>query len=77
VTSSRFGEVNEQAQRELAGRLAGVSDVLDFEAALEIVQFDPAKAEELILMRKETEKRQEERARLRERRRQAFIEDFG
>jgi hypothetical protein len=77
VTDRKFIAMNKQEQRELARRLANVSDVLDFEAALEIVEFDPTKAEELILMRKESEKRQEKRARLREQRRRALIEDFG
>jgi len=77
VTDRKFIAMNKQEQRDLARRLANVSDVLDFEAALEIVEFDPTKAEELILMRKEHERRQEKRARLREQRRRALIEDFG
>ncbi|HEU4461112.1 MAG TPA: hypothetical protein VFR75_00830 [Solirubrobacterales bacterium] len=69
--------MNEVEQRELARRLADVSDVLDFETSLEIAQFNPARAEELIRNREETEKRQEEFARLREGMRRALREEFG
>ncbi|MGN6557373.1 MAG: hypothetical protein ACTHLH_05105 [Solirubrobacterales bacterium] len=66
--------MNEQEQRDLARRLADVSEVLDFEAALRVVRYLPAKAEELLRMHKESEKRQEERARARERRELALLE---
>ncbi|HEX5984422.1 MAG TPA: hypothetical protein VFY69_09475 [Solirubrobacterales bacterium] len=61
--------MNEREQRNLARRLADVSDVLDFEAALGIVQFDPARAEELIRNREEGKREEEEFDRLRARRR--------
>lgn len=77
MTDSRFDEMNGQAQRELAGRLADVSDILDFKTALGIVQFNPARAEELIRMREENERREEERARLRRQRELALRQDFG
>jgi hypothetical protein len=69
--------MTEQEKRNLAQRLAKDSNVFDFERALELVRRRPAKAEELIRMREEFAKGQEERARARERRRQAFIEEFG
>lgn len=67
----------EREQRELARRLAEGSNVFDFEKALELVEFNPAEAERLIRMRLENEKREEERARLRERRKLALREEFG
>jgi hypothetical protein len=69
--------MTEQEERGLAQRLARDSKVFDFERALELVRRRPAKAEELVRMQEEMEGRQEERARLRERRRQALIEEFG
>jgi hypothetical protein len=69
--------MNEREQRDLAQRLATSSDVLDFEGALRIVEWRPARAERLIRMREEMAERQKERARLREQRRRALIEDFG
>lgn len=69
--------MTEQEKRILAHRLSKDSTVFDFERALELVQRMPAEAEKLIRMQEEMAQRQEERARLRERRRQAFIEEFG
>lgn len=69
--------MNEREQRDLARQLAGVSEVLDFDTALELVQCLPAKAEELLRMHRESEERQEERARARERRKLALREEFG
>ncbi|MFL5897056.1 MAG: hypothetical protein ACJ76D_01115 [Solirubrobacterales bacterium] len=63
MTTGRFDPMNEQERRELARRLADVSDVIDYETALRIAQSEPAKAEELIQMRVENKRRQEERAR--------------
>jgi hypothetical protein len=74
VTGDRFDAMNEQEQRDLARRLAAASNVLDFETALEVVQFDPAQAERLIRMREEDEKSSEELARAREERRRALLE---
>lgn len=69
--------MTEQEERNLALRLARDSEVFDFERALELVQRRPAKAEELVRMKDEFKKGQEERTRARERRRQAFVEEFG
>lgn len=69
MTSSRFDAMNEEEQRDLAKNLADVSDVLDFETAFEIVQFDSARAKELIRNREEEKREKEEFARLRKRRR--------
>lgn len=69
--------MTEQEERSLAQRLAKDSNVFNFERALELVRRRPAKAEELIRMQEEFKKGQEERARARERRRQALIEEFG
>jgi hypothetical protein len=56
--------MTEQEKRELATRLAEGSPVLDFEAALGIVNFQPAEAERLIRYREECARRQEKRARM-------------
>jgi hypothetical protein len=77
MTSSRFETMDEQAQIDLARRLTNASEVLDFDGALRIVRFDPRGAEELIAMRKRDEKREEEFARVRRRRKQALREEFG
>lgn len=77
MTVSKFDEMNEKAERELARHLADVSEVLDFPTALKIVRFDASKAEELIRMREENERREEERTRLRKRRELALRQDFG
>lgn len=69
--------MNEEEQRELARRLAEASRILDFEAALQIVQFDPARAEQLLRNREDEKRTEEEFARLREGRERAFIEEFG
>lgn len=77
MTSSSFKTMNSQEQRNLARRLAEASNVLDFEAALEVVQFDVKQAERLLRNREEEKEIKEEFARLRERRRRALIEEFG
>jgi hypothetical protein len=69
--------MTEQEERDLAWRLADGSRVFDFEKALEFVKYRPAGAEEMIRRREEVKRTEEEFARQRERRRQAFIEDFG
>lgn len=69
--------MTEQEERKLAHHLAKDSNVFDFEGALELVRRRPAEAESLVRMKEEFAKSQEERARARERRRQAFIEEFG
>lgn len=69
--------MTEREARDLAWRLAEGSNVLNFEKALQIVEFDPAEAERLIRMRAENERRDEEQARLREARKLALREEFG
>ena len=69
--------MTDQEQRGLAWRLAEDSNVFDFDRALELVRRRPTEAEKLIREREEMKKSQEERARARERMRQAFIEEFG
>jgi len=59
--------MNEAEQRDLARRLADVSEVFDFEGALAFVQFDLKRAEKLLRMREEGKKWHEEFARSRER----------
>ncbi len=69
--------MTEREERDLARRLADGSTVFDFEKALEFVKDRPAEAEELIRNREKTKRTSEEFALQRERRRRAFIEDFG
>ncbi|MGN6664092.1 MAG: hypothetical protein ACTHK6_07825 [Solirubrobacterales bacterium] len=69
--------MTEREERDLAHRLTDGSNVFDFDRALELVKRRPAEAEKLVRMDEEFAKRQEERARARERRRQAYIEEFG
>ena len=77
MTDSSFRAMDEREQRDLARHLANTSEVLDFEGALKIVKFRPAEAERLLRMREEMAKWEEERSRLRERRRLALREEFG
>ncbi|MFL5834282.1 MAG: hypothetical protein ACJ76B_09910 [Solirubrobacterales bacterium] len=69
--------MTEQEERDLALRLADGSEVFDFDLALELVRSNLAGVEEIIRDREEAKRWSEEFARARERRRQAFIEDFG
>jgi hypothetical protein len=69
--------MNEAEQRDLARRLWEGSEVFDFEAALELVRQRPEVARELLQIRVEIKRRQEESDRSRERRRRALIEDYG
>jgi len=69
--------MTDREQRDLAHRLAEDSNVFDFDRALEVVQRRPADAERLLRMKEENAQRQAERARARERRERALIEDFG
>jgi len=69
--------MTKREERDLAWRLAEGSNVLDFEKAMRIVEFDPAEAERLIRLREENERREQERARLRDLRELALREDFG
>jgi hypothetical protein len=73
VTGDKFVGMTEQEQRALARYLADTSNVLDFEAALQIVQLDLPRAEKLLRMREEGERTREEFARSRERRRRALL----
>jgi hypothetical protein len=77
VTGSSFNAMNERDQRDLARRLANASNVLDFERALRVVEFDSAEAERLLREHEESQKRREERARAREGMRRALREEFG
>jgi hypothetical protein len=69
--------MNEAEQRDLARRVCETSDLLDFDRALGIVQLSPAKAQKILDMYSEMERREEERVRGRERRKRALIEDYG
>lgn len=69
--------MTDQEERALAGRLAEVSEILNFDKALRIVKYDPAEAERLIRMREEDERRERERARLRDLRELALRQDYG
>lgn len=69
--------MDESKQREMALQLCELSEEFDFELALELVQRRPVEAQELLDMRTEMKRRQEERARGRERLRRALIEDYG
>jgi hypothetical protein len=66
--------MTKQEQRELAQRIADVSEVFDFETALELVEWEPEKAERLIRIREESKKRQEALARANKRLYQAALE---
>lgn len=77
MTDIRVAEMNQTEYRDLARQLSEGSDVLDFEKALEIVQWRPDKAREILHMRAETQRRKEEMDRARERRKRALIEDYG
>ena len=66
--------MTEREKRDLAWRLTEGSDVFDFDKALELVEFDPARAEKLIRMRERTKRRQEEHDRVYERLHRAALE---
>jgi hypothetical protein len=59
--------MSEREMRDLANRLAILSDVLNFPTALELVKSDPVKAGELLTAREESLKRQAEFRRTRRR----------
>jgi len=69
--------MNEEEQRDRARRLSEASNVLDFDRALRLVRLRPAKAQEILDRYAEMERCEEERARGRERRKRALIEDYG
>jgi hypothetical protein len=69
--------MNEAEQRDLARRLTDVSDRLDFDSALKIARMRPTDAKEILDMYAEMDRREEERARGRARRKRALIEDYG
>jgi hypothetical protein len=77
MTEISVAQMNEAEYRDLARQLSEGSDALDFETALEIVQWRPDKAREILRMRAETQRGQEEMDRARERRKRALIEDYG
>jgi hypothetical protein len=66
--------VTENEKRHLARRIADVSNVFDFETALELVERQPDAAEELIRVREEGAKRRERLDRACERLRRAALE---
>lgn len=66
--------MTEQEQRELAGRVAEVSSVFDFDNALRLVQWKPEEAEKILRMRRESQRRQEELDRAYERLHRAALE---
>jgi hypothetical protein len=77
MTKDMVEAMNEEEQRDQARRLCEASDLLDFDRALRIVRLRPGKAQKLLDMYAEMEKREEERVRGRERRKRTLIEDFG
>jgi hypothetical protein len=66
--------MEEQEQLALAHRLAERSNVLDFEAALRIVEFDPAEAEKLLREKQRRKKLLEELAQANKRLHRAALE---
>ena len=77
MTKGMVGAMNEEEQRDQARRLCEVSDRIDFDKALKIVQIRPADAQRILDRHAEMERCEEERARGRERRKRALIEDYG
>lgn len=69
--------MDQTEQRKLAEQLSNGSDLLDFETALEIVQWRPDEARQILQTRADMQRRRAERARLREQRKRAYIEDYG
>ncbi|HVD37653.1 MAG TPA: hypothetical protein VNC15_02340 [Solirubrobacterales bacterium] len=63
-----------QEQHATAWRLAEESDVLDFEAALQIVRYRPEKAEKILREREEWRQLMDELDRAHERLRQSALE---
>jgi len=55
--------MNDQEKQALASRLAGMSDVLDFSTALQLVNANPTKAVELLRARERSREEQAELAR--------------
>lgn len=67
MTNSSFSSMKVEEERDLARRLADSSDVFNFEKALEVVQFDPVKAERLLRDRERHKKLLDELAQANER----------
>ncbi len=59
--------MTEREKRDLAWRLADDSDILDFDKALELVEYRPAEAERLIRDREEMRELMDELARANQR----------
>jgi hypothetical protein len=55
--------MTEQEQKALARTLSEGSKFVDFDSALQLVQYEPARAEELVREREESERKQEELSR--------------
>jgi len=66
--------MTEREQKDLARRITEISNVFDFDMALELVQTMPGEAERLIRMHEERLKRQEELDRAYERLHRAALE---
>lgn len=77
MTRGSLKTMDQIEQRALAEQLSNGSDFVDFDTALEIVQWRPEEARRILRSRADMQRRQAERARLREQRRRALIEDFG
>jgi hypothetical protein len=77
MTVGKFNEMNEAEQRAMAQQLCEVSDQFEFDGALELVKWRPARAQELLDMRAEMKRQKKERERRLKRLRRALIEDFG
>jgi hypothetical protein len=67
VTDLKFEAMDEREQRELARRLANISESYDFETALRVVQARPADAEQMLRDREKRKKLLDELARANER----------
>lgn len=66
--------MTENEKRDLARRIADVSNVIDLETALKLVERLPAEAEKLIRMREEGAEEKEKRDRAYERLHRAALE---
>ena len=77
MTRGSFKAMNPIEEQQLAHQLSDGSDLLDFETALEIVQWRPEEARRILQTRADMKRRQEERARSCERLRRVIREEFG
>jgi hypothetical protein len=77
MTGGIFEAMDQREQRALAEQLSNGSDFVDFDTALEIVQWRPEEARRILQTRAEMKMRQEERARSRKRLMRVIREEFG